>query len=1293
MRNLLSTRRVRHRISSSQAPDLPLAATEWDAESDSIICAFGPSPDFPTIEISRITANRVIQNITSWNYQGPCPKEGLEVDRILNLHYFGDDSSICLVLEGGDVILIREDPGVDQSQAEIVGSVEEGIKAASWSPDEGLLAIATAAETFILMTRQFEPVADAKLLDEDLKLSKHVNVGWGKKETQFKGKRAAALRDPTIPEKVDEGTLSPFDTGSIRLSWRGDAQFIAVSTIQSNRRRVIRVFGRNGELDGVSEPVDGMEDSLSWRPSGNIIASTKRDGESVEVIFFERNGLRHGEFRLPLPKTNTRNNRVYGLNWNADSTVLAVCLQDRVQLWTTANYHWYLKCEIRNQSAGALSPVNSVPGMKWHPEKALHLHTVTEDCITELDFSWIVHHGAVSPPYDFGVVVVIDGRNLKLTPLRFASVPPPMSLHDLLLDGNTIDVAFSPSGDSLIALTTEQIDIIDWDIPKLGQKAPVQLRKGVIRIEDMSEYRQVSFFGSDKVALLHSSSSIDIYQRSEGSWVLLNKLQDSRLLEGVASIKLSDDKISLLCETLSGDVLVFNERLEAVDIQKLPLVSLISDSYAADNEKRTILGLAESGRLFVNERLLTTGCTSFVLTNSHIIITTTQNLLKFIQLTVNTEDLQVPPDDAAGGERCRSVERGSKLVTVIPSTFAVVLQMPRGNLETIYPRALVLAGIRDSIDAMDYKTAFSYCRTHRVDLNILYDHNPVQFMASIDIFLDQIGNPQYVDLFLSMLRDEDVTKTMYDPKLHNATKPRTADNDTTPSRTMAGNPDKVNIVCDAILAGIKRRTSPNTQNLVTCYVSKKPPDLDSGLSMISKMRTSDQEKADFAIEHICFLADVNKLYDHALGIYDLELALLIAQQSQKDPREYLPFLQSIRVMTPLRQKHYIDDFLGRHNKAAVWLRELGDDVFAELSEYTVKHNLYRQVADLVKYDEEKRKIITKLHAEYLIATSNYREAGLSFEQLALWESALVAYQKCGMWQEALYAASRIPLSLEETKELAGVLADALIESKDFKSAARIYLDYHNDIKEAVSAYCRGSFFEEAMRVVALKQEFHLLDEVVDSGLVESFNTTSELIADFLAQIQSQISRIKELREKKQRDPLAFYGASGDIDAPDNVSVAGTDASTAAGSIFTRYTDKTGGTIGTSATRRSSKNRRREERKKARGKKGSVYEEEYLVNSIARLIARLNETQAESYRLIEGLVRRGMRERAETVQLGIRNVLAALEQGRKEVFDSSSAAPSIPSVEQDHEPEDGLGPNPVKPPDFSTIQGFKGLSIL
>ena len=45
--------------------------------------------------------------------------------------------------------------------------------------------------------------------------------------------------------------------------------------------------------------VPGLEQSLAWRPAGNLIASTQRLPHRHDVVFFERNGLRHGEFTLP----------------------------------------------------------------------------------------------------------------------------------------------------------------------------------------------------------------------------------------------------------------------------------------------------------------------------------------------------------------------------------------------------------------------------------------------------------------------------------------------------------------------------------------------------------------------------------------------------------------------------------------------------------------------------------------------------------------------------------------------------------------------------------------------------------------------------------------------------------------------------------------------------------------------------------------------------------------------------------------------------------------------------------
>jgi len=88
----------------------------------------------------------------------------------------------------------------------------------------------------------------------------------------------------------------------------------------------------------------------------------------------------------------------------------------------------------------------------------------------------------------------------------------------------------------------------------------------------------------------------------------------------------------------------------------------------------------------------------------------------------------------------------------MPTIYSVVLQMPRGNLETIYPRALVVAAIRRSIEVERYDEAFLACRNQRVDMNILHDHDPERFLASVPKVIAQIKKVEHIDLFLSQLR-------------------------------------------------------------------------------------------------------------------------------------------------------------------------------------------------------------------------------------------------------------------------------------------------------------------------------------------------------------------------------------------------------------------------------------------------------------------------------------------------------------------------------------------------------------
>lgn len=298
----------------------------------------------------------------------------MPVDRVVSLHYFSDTTTACLVLEGGDLVIVREGLNPGDVHIEIMGSIDAGITAARWSPDEELLLIATKDGNVVFMSRSFDGIAEAAMSPADLDASKHVSVGWGKKETQFQGRgaKAKALRDPTIPEKVDQGTLSPNDDGRTVVSWRGDGAYVAINTVEAGSRRIIRVYSREGALESVSEPVDGLEGALSWRPAGNLLAGVQRFADHVDVVFFERNGLRHGQFTIRSTEPLDKPSLDIKLDWNGDSTVLAVSFGSTVQLWATGNYHWYLKQEILLKSPFSLA--------SWHPEKALRLAVADTGC-------------------------------------------------------------------------------------------------------------------------------------------------------------------------------------------------------------------------------------------------------------------------------------------------------------------------------------------------------------------------------------------------------------------------------------------------------------------------------------------------------------------------------------------------------------------------------------------------------------------------------------------------------------------------------------------------------------------------------------------------------------------------------------------------------------------------------------------------------------------------------------------------------------------------------------------------
>ena len=58
------------------------------------------------------------------------------------------------------------------------------------------------------------------------------------------------------------------------------------------------------------------------------------------------------------------------------------------------------------------------------------------------------------------------------------------------------------------------------------------------------------------------------------------------------------------------------------------------------------------------------------------------------------------------------------------------------------------------IQRKEYRKAFLLIRKHKVDLNMLYDVNPEQFFEEIDLFVRQIREIDYLNLFINSLSNE-----------------------------------------------------------------------------------------------------------------------------------------------------------------------------------------------------------------------------------------------------------------------------------------------------------------------------------------------------------------------------------------------------------------------------------------------------------------------------------------------------------------------------------------------------------
>ena len=1115
-----------------------------------------------TWEVYLNTFLSIVDNDTNNNVnnmmEGTGTTASTATDTWFNLTYV--EPNFIALHPNGSILAIDSKDGT----AELVGEFENGIRTASWNFDRSVLVLVTSIadeeeEGMAATSHNHDTPTDVKKPERHSVLLS-LNTEWD------------VLAEVRI-DRID-------DQHPVSLCWT-QTQLAINAVDQSDQLRKIRIYhGDTLELHAVGRTEDGsgklvpnlQYSPLAWAGSGcsHLLTAIQRKGKNTTLVaFLEPNGLRHRDFPI-------RNDTdvVVGLQWNTKSDVLAVTLQQqqgaidtasvqKVQLWHRSNYHWYMKYEFRYHQQ---TPVST----KFHPTHPYILYI----CLENLRWNVVQVRWDVTTKQIPTTALSIDGQRLNITNFHQAFVPPPMYANTITLQAPIHEVATTNTKDAsstiygVVSLSDASFVLLTCDPekvdgPLLGNT--IQFRD--TSIYDVANFRHLTMVDQVDSRLILLAIGTSWEHQGVDFLVEIEICDDVATILGSHSLEQQCITISpwfdsfgtgVLIQLLDGTLLeylptmssqdTFGGRLTPCAVESLlePCAWVQCQRYANDShQSRLVIGMSSSGRLYCNDFQIADTISSFTISldNQFLSFVTSGSacILRFIPLLdlVNFDPLLGSDENSILlGYEPRNVERGSLLVSVLTTKPSVVLQMTRGNLEIIHPRALVLR--HSMLKTMDqkYDEAFQLMRRQKVDLNLIVDMNPIHFLKSGGVvnFVEQVENIDFLNLFISCLQDWDSTKERY--PIPYWIKPIHSEIETAASMDFSS---KVNMVCRSIRSvmitaqeeGYTKAGRTISEDhfllpILSTFAKENPPKLDDALQMIrdnanrkqngsSKKPPMFSDTAQSSIQYLAFMADYELLFQTALGLYDYDMARAVARNSQMDPKVYLPLLQQYRSLPICFARYQVDVKLKRFESA---LRNLHDSKMnGEIIEMNDEYGQKKQANDFSEFlrlvevhkqhrvglevcsDKEERNLIFQSLGNQLLLDKKPQSALMVFlsAETIDEEQCIRAAKECQDWS-ALFSLPIVMTDEQRKQRLAWEVAEDLsahAESNQnnhdlFAGASRVLLDYGNDISGAIKLLVKGELWSEARRIALLHHREDLSRKVIDAAISYAQNTVVDL---------------------------------------------------------------------------------------------------------------------------------------------------------------------------------------------------------
>ncbi|KAK6933212.1 Elongator complex protein 1 [Dillenia turbinata] len=674
--------------------------------------------------------------------------------------------------------------------------------------------------------------------------------------------------------------------------------------------------------------------------------------------------------------------------------------------------------------------------------------------------------------------------------------------------------------------------------------------------------------------------------------------------------------------------------------------------------KPVLFGLDDINRLHVSGKTICVNCSSFSFySNStdrvitHLIFLTKQDLLFVVDISkIMHGEVEVEYEKFLyDGKRRKEEEnrnfvcvweRGAKVIGVLHGDeAAIILQTSRGNLECVYPRKLVLASIVNALVQGRFRDALVMVRRHRIDFNVIVDHCGWQaFLPLAKEFVRQVNNLNYITEFICSIKRENIMETLYKNFVQ---LPCPSEAKVVQARNVEDS-NKVSSVLLAIRKALEEHIPESPARelcILTTLARSDPPALEEALERIKNTREmellgSDNPKkisfpsAEEALKHLLWLLDPEAVWEAALGLYDLHLAAIVALNSQRDPKEFLPYLQQLESMAPFLMRYSIDLKLQRYESALKNIMSAGDAYFGDcMNLMKVNPQLFPLGLQLVT-DSSKRREVLEAWGDHLVGEKCFEDAATTYMCCSHYEKALKAFRGCGNWSGMLTVAGFLKFGKEEVLQLAYELCEELQALGKPAEAAKIALEYCTDVKNGISLLVTAREWEEALRVAFLHGQDDLISEVKS----ESLECARMLIGEYeegREKVGKYLARYLAVRQRRLLLAAKLKAEERSVNDYDDDTASEASSNFSSMSAYTTGSKK-GSSASISTTTGSKVRDRRRQKNRGKIRAGSPDEEMALVEHLKGM-SITSEAKRELKSLLVSLLMLGKEETAKKLQ--------------------------------------------------------------